>query len=238
MDWSVGILAAVIGYVLGSISFARVVSRLVAPQVDVTQTELTSEGTGQKFQLTAVSGTAVSVHLGPKWGMFTALLDMLKTALPALAFRLIYPGAHYFLIVAVMGVVGHNWPVFHRFKGGRGLSPIYGGLFVVDFIGVWVTSFGGMLFGLIIVRDVVVSFLAGLWFMIPWLWFRTYDVWYLAYAIIVNVLFMVAMIPEIKKVIELRRQGGGANMAADMTATPMLRMITQMANRVGLLKKV
>ena len=67
MDWSVGIWAAVIGYVLGSISFARVVSRLVAPQVDVTQTELTAESTGQKFQLTAVSGTAVSVHLGPKW---------------------------------------------------------------------------------------------------------------------------------------------------------------------------
>jgi glycerol-3-phosphate acyltransferase PlsY len=133
--------------------------------------------------------------------------------------------------------VGHNWPVFHRFKGGRGLSPIYGGLFVVDFIGVWVTSFGGMLFGLIIVRDVVVSFLAGLWFMIPWLWFRTYDVWYLAYAIIVNVLFMAAMIPEIKNVIELRRQGGGVDMMADMSSTPMLRMITRMANRVGLLKK-
>jgi len=238
MDPVIAFGAALIGYLLGSISFARVINRWVAPQVDVTQTELTAEGTDQKVQLTAVSGTAVSVHLGPKWGMFTALLDMLKTALPALAFRLVYPGTHYFLIVAMMGVVGHNWPVFHRFKGGRGLSPIYGGLFVVDFIGAWVTSLGGMLFGLIIVRDAVVSFLAGLWFMIPWLWFRTHDVWYLAYGIIVNVLFMGAMIPEIKKVIELRRRGGGANMAADMSSTPMLRMITQMANRVGLLKKV
>ncbi len=34
MDWSVGILAAVIGYVLGSISFARVINRLVAPSVE------------------------------------------------------------------------------------------------------------------------------------------------------------------------------------------------------------
>ena len=236
MDPVITVVAALVGYLLGSISFARVINRFVAPSVDVTRTEIPMVGTDDKMQM-PVSGTAVSVQLGPKWGMTTALLDMLKVALPTLIFRLALPNTHYFLIAATLGVLGHIWPIFHRFKGGRGLSPIYGGLFVVDFIGVWVTSFGGLLLGLLVVRDVVVAFMAGLWLMIPWLWFRTYDVWYLAYGVAVNILFIVAMIPEIRQVMEARKKAGGANLTQDLDAVPMTRMIAKMANRLGLLKK-
>jgi glycerol-3-phosphate acyltransferase PlsY len=236
MDPVIALVATLVGYLFGSISFARVISRFVAPSVDVTRTEIPMVGTDDKMQI-PVSGTAVSVQLGPKWGMTTAVLDMLKVALPALIFRLAFSNTYYFLIVATLGVVGHIWPIFHRFKGGRGLSPIYGGLFVVDFIGVWVTSFGGLLLGLLVVRDVVVAFMAGLWLMIPWLWFRTYDVWYLAYGVAVNILFVVAMIPEIRQVMEARKKAGGANLTQDLDAVPMTRMIAKMANRLGLLKK-
>ena len=236
MDPVLAVVAALVGYLLGSISFARVINRFVAPSVDVTRTEIPMVGTDDKMQI-PVSGTAVSVQLGPKWGMTTALLDMLKVALPTLIFRLALPNTRYFLIAATLGVVGHIWPIFHRFKGGRGLSPIYGGLFVVDFIGVWVTSFGGLLLGLLVVRDVVVAFMAGLWLMIPWLWFRTTDVWYLAYGVAVNILFIVAMIPEIRQVMEARKKAGGANLTQDLDAVPMTRMIAKMANRLGLLKK-
>ena len=237
MDPVITVVAALVGYLLGSISFARVISRFVAPSVDVTRTEIPMVGTDDKMQM-PVSGTAVSVQLGPKWGMTTALLDMLKVALPTLIFRLAFPNTHYFLIAATFGVLGHIWPIFHRFKGGRGLSPIYGGLFVVDFLGVWVTSFGGLLLGLLLVRDVVVAFMAGLWLIIPWLWFRTYDVWYLAYGVAVNILFIVAMIPEIRQVMEARKKAGGANLTQDLDAVPMTRMIAKMANRFGLLKKI
>jgi glycerol-3-phosphate acyltransferase PlsY len=237
MNPLIALLAAVIGYLLGSISFARVINRLVAPDLDVTRAEVSVAGTDEKMPFGAVSGTAVSLKLGPKWGMTTALLDILKVTLPTLAFRLLYPGTHYFLIAATTGIVGHAWPIYYRFKGGRGLSPIYGGMFVVDFVGAWVTSMGGMLFGLIVLRDVSVSFLAGLWLIIPWLWFRTYDVWYLAYGIAVNILFMIAMIPEIKQVMEYRRRGIRSTMAEDLDIMPMGRMIAKMANRVGLLKK-
>jgi hypothetical protein len=79
--------------------------------------------------------------------------------------------------------------------------------------------------------------MAGLWLMIPWLWFRTYDVWYLAYGVAVNILFTVAMIPEIRQVMEARKKAGGANLTQDLDAIPMTRMIAKMANRLGLLKK-
>ena len=237
MDPLIALLAAVAGYLLGSISFARIGTRLAAPQVDVTRTEMVIPGTDQKMPFMAVSGTAVSLHLGPKLGMFTAALDMLKVALPTLAFRIWYPGTHYFLIAALAGVIGHNWPVYYRFKGGRGLSAIYGGLFAIDWIGVFATGFGGMILGLVFIRNVVVSYLAGMWLMIPWLWFRTHDLGHLIYAIAVNVIFTVAMIPEIRMIRDYERRGIKADMAAGMDMTPMGRMISKMANRWGLLKK-
>ena len=234
MDPAIALVAAVIGYLLGCISFARIVSKVVAPQQDVTQTDMAVPGTEEKMQLRAVSGTAVSIHLGPKYGCLTALLDMLKVALPVAFFRFAFPDQPYLLIPAITGIMGHNWPIFYGFKGGSGLSPTYGGMLVISPIGAIVTAFGGMALGLFVLRNVVVAYLAGLWLMIPWLWFTTYDLWYLAYGIIVNVLFFIAMIPEIKTVREYQKRGISSDIAAGLDMTPMGRMMGKMMTRMGL----
>ena len=236
MDPAITVAAAVVGYLLGCISFARIISRLVAPQEDVTQTDMPLPGTAERMRLRAVSGTAVSIHLGPKYGCLTALLDMAKVALPVAFFRFAFPGQPYFLITAITGIVGHNWPIFYGFKGGNGLSPTYGGMLVISPIGVIVTAFGGMALGLFVLRNVVVAYLAGLWLMIPWLWFTTYDLWYLAYGIIVNVLFFIAMLPEIKTVREYQQRGISSDVAAGMDMTPMGRMMSKMMNRTRVMK--
>jgi glycerol-3-phosphate acyltransferase PlsY len=127
------------------------------------------------------------MRLGPKLGFITVVLDMLKIAVPTLALKLLYPGTAYFLITATAGMIGHIWPLYHRFRGGRGLSAVYGGMFVIDPIGVFVTSLGGMLLGLFVLRDMFSAYLGGPWLLIPWLWFRTHDAAYLAYAIVVNI---------------------------------------------------
>jgi acyl phosphate:glycerol-3-phosphate acyltransferase len=234
MDPVIALVAAVVGYLFGCISFARIIARLVAPQQDVTQTEMAVPGTEEKMPLRAVSGTAVSIHLGAKYGCLTALLDMAKVALPVAVFRFAFPGQPYLLITAITGIMGHNWPVFYGFKGGSGLSPTYGGMLVISPVGTIVTAFGGMALGLFVLRNVVVSYLAGLWLMIPWLWFTTYDPWYLAYGIIVNVLFFIAMIPEIKTVREYEKRGIGTDVASGMDMTPMGRMLGKMMKRMGL----
>ncbi len=233
MDPAIALVAAVVGYLFGCISFARIITRLVAPQEDVTQTDMPIPGIDEKIQLRAVSGTAVSIHLGKKYGCLTSLLDMAKVALPVGFFRFAFPGQPYFLITAITGILGHNWPVFYGFKGGSGLSPTYGGMLVISPVGTIVTAVGGMLLGLYVLRNVVVSYLAGLWLMIPWLWFTTYDVWYLAYGVIVNVLFFIAMIPEIKTVREYQKRGVGTDVATGMDMTPMGRMMSKMMKRLG-----
>lgn len=230
MNLQLILLAAIIGYLFGSISFARIINKLVAPDVEITGIEL------EDIQVEAISGTAVSMKLGPKYGGLTAILDILKVAIPALVLKLVYKGDPYYLISAAMGLVGHNWPLYYRFKGGRGLSAIYGGFFVMDWIGSLITSFAGMLLGLLVIKDVAVSYTAGVWLMIPWIWFRTHDVAHLAYVIFVNVIFFVAMIPEIGKMRELRRNRESSSVSAGMDAIPMGKMIKKMANRVGMLK--
>jgi glycerol-3-phosphate acyltransferase PlsY len=237
MNWDpwIALLAAVVGYLCGSISFARIIVRLVADQ-EISGMELDIRDSEETVRVEAVSGTAVSVKLGGKWGGVTALLDILKAAVPTLIFRLLYPGTPYHLLTATTALVGHNWPLYHRFKGGRGLSPLLGGFLVVDWLGTLVTNIVGMILGLVVVRNVLVSYMLGIWLMIPWLWFRTRDPTYVIYAVVVNLLFVVAMIPDIRGMIDRRQRGIESDMSASMDMTPMGRGIKKMANRIGLMR--
>jgi glycerol-3-phosphate acyltransferase PlsY len=230
------LLAAVVGYLSGSISFARLVSKMVAPQEDVTRTEIEVKGSEEKLIMSTVSATAVSMHIGPKFGFLTVVMDMLKITIPTLVFKRLDAEAPYFLIAATAGMVGHIWPLYHGFKGGRGLSAVYGGMFAIDWIGVFATSLGGMIFGLFIVGDFLVAYMAGMWFIVPWLWFRTHDVGHLTYAIAINILLALAMIPETKQYVKFRREGKGEDLSEVMQLTGMGRGMYKMAKRFGLLE--
>jgi glycerol-3-phosphate acyltransferase PlsY len=236
MDPRLALFATVVGYLVGAISFARLVGRLVAPQEDITQTEIKAPSGDDTVVMTAVSATTVSMHLGPRFGFLTVVMDMLKIALPTLAFKRLY-SEPYFLISAAAGMVGHVWPVYYGFRGGRGLSAVYGGMFAIDWIGVFATSIGGMLLGLFIIRDMLVAYLGGLWLLIPWLWFRTHDVAHVIYAVAVNVIFLLALIPEMRQYIRLRREGKGENIAEVMQLTGMGQGIYKMAKRFGAIKE-
>lgn len=235
MNLPIGLLAAAIGYLLGSVSFARLIGRLAVPDEDISITELNVPGSDEKLVIGAVSATSISMRAGPKFGCLTSILDMLKVTIPSLAFKLWYPEASYFLIVAAAGVVGHNWPVYYRFKGGRGFSAVFGGMIIIDWIAIPVTTLGGMMLGLLVFRDVLVAYMSGLWLMIPWLWFRTHDWAHLAYALAINVFFMVAMLPELRQYIPLKRTGR-ADFSAALQSTDM-RHIQKIADRLGLFKE-
>ncbi len=235
MEIGLAIAAALLGYLIGAVSFARVVARIVAPNTDVTHTELPMPGSEATFRMNSISATAVSIHLGARYGCLTSVLDMLKVALPTALFRLAYPDQPYFLIAAVAGMIGHCWPIFYGFKGGGGISAIYGGMLVISPIGIIVTSAAGMIVGLAL-RSAPLLYLGSLWLIIPWLWLTTHDTWHVLYGIAINVLFMAAMIPEIKTTLAARKSGVKSDMVTDMAMTPMGRMIMKMMSRTGWIK--
>ncbi|MBK9008017.1 MAG: Glycerol-3-phosphate acyltransferase [Anaerolineales bacterium] len=236
MNTSLVLIAAGIGYLFGSVSFARVVARLFAPGIDPSNVRLSIQNTDEKFQVGVTSATTLSMQGGPKLGFLTAMLDMLKVALPTLYFKTQYPGEFYFLVTALGGMVGHVWPVWYRFKGGRGLTAVYGAMFTVDWVGTFVTFFGGMLLGIIVIRDLLVAYLSGLWLLVIWLWFRTHEMAYVWYGLAANLIFLFSMIPEIKQYLDLRRRGFGADIGETVQLTGMGRGIYRFAKRLKLIR--
>ena len=204
---SAAIVAAVaaIGYLLGSISFARLVGNKVVPDADLSATDLELPG-GAKIEYSGVSATSIGARTGPKWGIVVGVGDMLKAFVPTLIVRLIWPDESYHLITAVAVMVGHNYPIFHRFKGGRGQSPMYGGLLAVDWLAIPVTSVLGVVVGLFLLRDMVAAYMLGQWLLIPWFIWRGAPP-EVAYAVAINLLYTIASVPELKGYLEKRRAG-------------------------------
>ena len=206
MNISLAIMAAVGGYLIGSLSFARIVTSLAGYGKRFPEdAEVRLKGSDEGIRLDTVSATSVSIKAGPRLGFLTYVLDVLKVFAPVFALRQLYPDQPYHLLAATAGVVGHVWPIYHRFKGGGGISAIYGGVFAIDWPGVFVAALGGMLLGLFVFRDFYLIYYCGLMLLIPWLWLRTGSVPVLAYSVAVNVLFFLASYSAAKRVYALRR---------------------------------
>lgn len=236
MDIGTVLIVMVVSYLIGSISFTRLVSHLLDPGLDIEKVEIAAEGSETGTTLRNIGATTASVKLGPKVGCTIAFLDILKVAIPTYVFKLLYPQGEYFLIAAVFGMIGHNWPIFYRFRGGGGMSSIYGGFLAIDWIGVIPCSFAGMAIGFLLVKDVLVAYLAGVWLMIPWMWFRFHEPAYVIYAVVVNIIFMLALLPEIRNQIQAHKEGR-EDMTASMETFPMGRGMLKMMEKLKLVKK-
>lgn len=114
------ILAILIGYFIGNISFARILSKLL-------KKDITTQGSGNPGSMNMLR------TFGFKVGLLTLFLDSLKGALSALIGFWIF-GYEYGTVDASIGiyvgglgaVLGHNFPVLYKFKGGKGVACILG----------------------------------------------------------------------------------------------------------------
>jgi glycerol-3-phosphate acyltransferase PlsY len=235
MNATIMVLVAVISYLIGSISFSRVVAKIVDSDVDLESVELPAAG-GGTHRLKMVGATTASVKLGPKVGCTIGILDILKAFLPVLALKLMYPDQYYHLVSAVFVVLGHNYPVFYKFKGGAGVSPIYGGFFVVDFLGIVVSTIASLIFGFFIVRDMVVAYVSEVWFMLIWLIIFKGDWPHIIYGIAINIIFLLGFVPEIKDYLK-QKQKGEIDMQEAMRTTPMGRGMIKIMDFFGVNKQ-
>lgn len=201
------LLLALGAYLLGGISFARIVGARVLPGQDLSRTDLVLPGGSEAtIGYTGVSATSVGARLGPKWGLITGGLDALKGFLPVLATRLIWPLSDDHLLVATMIIVGHNWPVWFRFRGGRGQSSLLGSLLAIDPLAPLVAIPLGAAIGLLGLRDMIVAYYLGQPLLIAWfLIFGTPAE--VAYAIAINVVIAIASIPEMRDYLQARADG-------------------------------
>jgi acyl phosphate:glycerol-3-phosphate acyltransferase len=231
MDPVIAGLSLLISYLLGSVSFARLIVKMWTGK-DVTEFEVAVDGTEEKYKALSIGGNTVSTVLGAKGGMTVGILDILKIILPTLVYKLIYPEQPaYALIAAIGGLTGHIWPVYYRFHGGSGFSAILGGLLVIDWLAALISPVAGLLFGMIVFRNMIVASLSWIWLLIPWFWWRTGgDLAHILYAVAINVLFLLAMIPEYQTAMKYKKEGKYLNYGmGSLSAHPMGRGMLKMA---------
>ena len=206
MNPALAVLAVIVGYLLGANSLARLIARRLAPDKELSAIAVPVPETQEHYVFRSISATTIRMQYGPKYGCLTSMLDMLKALIPTALFRLAYPDAPYYWIVAAAAVIGHNWPIYYRFQGGRGQSPMLGGLLVIDPIGLLVTNLIGLAIGQFVIKRALAAGSMWIILLIPWMMWRGEPAG-IAYAVIVNVAYWIAMLPEMREYWRLQRQG-------------------------------
>jgi len=194
------------GYLIGSVSFTRVVGRLARPDLTLDSTPLSwREGVG--ISSDDVSATTLEVNAGPRLGVLASVLDIAKAAVPVAILRRAAPDQQYDLVCAVAVMVGHNRPVYHGFQGGRGTSVLLGSLLVIDPLAIPATILLGQAVGIYVVRDVLFAQHMG-WFVALPIWFALrgdrHLVWF---ALAANVVRWAVSVDEIRQWWPLYRSG-------------------------------
>lgn len=124
-----GAISIIIAYLLGSLPFGYLAGRLLK------QEDIRNYGSGN------IGATNVLRLLGPAVALPVMALDMGKgAAAVGLARHLAGPGQEYFWwLAALAALVGHCWPLFLGFKGGKGTATSLGAMFVLVKAPIWGT---------------------------------------------------------------------------------------------------
>lgn len=108
-------ILVLIGYLLGSISFSYIAGRLFG-KMDIRQHGSKNAG-----------ATNVLRNVGVKAFIFASVLDILKGVAAVQLAKYFYPEQDLLIVLtAGAAIIGHNWPLFFGFKGGKGIATTVG----------------------------------------------------------------------------------------------------------------
>ncbi|HEY8240881.1 MAG TPA: glycerol-3-phosphate 1-O-acyltransferase PlsY, partial [Kiritimatiellia bacterium] len=130
------VLFAIASYLIGAIPFGLIIASIKG--VDI-----------RKVGSCNIGATNVLRSVGKPWGIATFIADALKGFLPAFLFPRWLPGTDPTLTSIVCGfsaILGHNFPVYLKFKGGKGVATSAGALLGIAPLAV---AIGGAMWALI-----------------------------------------------------------------------------------------
>ena len=107
-------LSLLLGYLLGSIPFSQITAKLVK-NIDLRQV-------GSKN----VGGMNTMHNIGLGWGLLAGSMDVLKGAAALSIAELLGVPFPFLLWAGLAALLGHNWPLWLDFKGGKGIATILG----------------------------------------------------------------------------------------------------------------
>ena len=113
-------LIPVFAYLIGSFSSAYVIGRAFR-KIDIRKFGSGNPGTTNAMRV-----------LGKKYGLLTFTLDFSKGIIASLVGLYVY-GYYGGLLASLFVVIGHNWPIFFKLKGGKGIATTIAALAVLQF---------------------------------------------------------------------------------------------------------
>ena len=191
-------LLVVVAYLLGSIPTSVWVSKSMF-DIDIREYGSGNAGATNTFRV-----------LGPKWGSFVMLVDVTKGVL-ATSLYILMPyyltnelaRTNFMIVLGLVAVVGHIFPVFANFKGGKGVATLLGMSLAIQPI-VALLCLVVFLITLISTRFVSLSsMLAGIAFMVLILFiFKEKESMYRLFAVIVAVMVVITHQKNITRLIK------------------------------------
>ena len=127
------IVISIMSYLMGSIPFGFILTKFFLKK------DIRDIGSGN-------IGATNTLRTGNKsLGYGTLFLDVIKAVIPVIYVKLNYPD--YIFIASLCAFLGHVFPIWLKFKGGKGVATYVGILFSINltigfiFIGVWFFTF-------------------------------------------------------------------------------------------------
>ena len=127
------IIVAITSYLMGSIPFGFILTKIFLRK------DIRDFGSGN-------IGATNALRTGNKsLGYGTLLLDVLKAIIPVIYTKLNFPD--YIFITSMFVFLGHVFPLWLKFKGGKGVAPYVGILFSINliygivFVSIWIITF-------------------------------------------------------------------------------------------------
>ena len=107
------LLAIVIGYLLGSVSPSALLSK-------IKKKNIREHGTKNLGALNTL------INFGKGWGVFVMLFDIAKAVISVAIARRFFAFEYASIVAGGAAVIGHMFPFYMKFKGGKGLAPFAG----------------------------------------------------------------------------------------------------------------
>lgn len=139
------ILWSIIGYLAGSCPTGFLAVKAKTGQ------DVREYGSGN------IGATNTGRLLGKKWAVAVAAFDMLKGGLVVLAASRFTDSASVLAAVGAFAVLGHNYPIWLGFKGGKGVATTFGVFGFYDFFNPLPAILGGCVWYLVMKKTKYVS---------------------------------------------------------------------------------
>ncbi len=199
MAWKI-LLTVLIGYLVGGINPSYIIGRIKG--IDIRK-----KGSGN------AGASNATIVLGKWVGIFSGVFDILKATAVMLLMPVIFKDVPYIAESAgVACIIGHIFPVFMKFKGGKGLASFGGMVLAID----------PRLFGLLLAVEIVVLLIVDYICIVPitaviiipivygifgsdglgWLWHATGGWWGAAIIGIASFVMLLRHMQNIKRIIK------------------------------------